>query len=976
MKSKRKLISIFLVSAIMSTFLATPSFAYDSGSDAWKNQVIMTIEEAKYKSCETDDQNINGNNSANSNDITRFQYDLDNTTNQGIYHGSGFFGGDLVGADQKVTHLKDLGITTALLYPIMQSDKNDFFGNLPTGYGITDWTVIDSNFRGAGQAPTDYSSYTNLVNDLHSPLVGGYRVNAMQDLSFSIAGFENPWFKPITSASNIDNFRRWDPITTSNNICGASGWSTFDTRLFFDLSSYYNEDVFSHDSNRADGNMGGTGYTYPSELVGNSVWAYFGYNNSVGFQFGSKLNGNNNAVKGSSSSTTTMTVPSSKYATVCVAAAADTANQSVTFRVNYSDATYTDNAVTVSRWDPPSAPSSYLVKFAHKHSSSADVSSPVYMYYYQLKLDPTKTVSSIALLSSSGAAKTHIFGISGFPIASPIKADLSSYYNEDAISWDANRGNGAIVNCGGLFPVESAGTMGALDTSAVANFYPNGQDLTNFAIGPRADGRYNEIKCTGQTITIPNTRYHEFRIAVFGMVGDQNNQNFVVHYTDGSSTTTTLNIKDWCASQVTGDVVVHSANHIHNYVGGTWIDDTTWQPKIWGYKLNADWTKTADSIILPNNVNVHVFAIDPVIKLDSSWGMPIVDHTNGMAGNTATFNYLWNNVVKFWMDKGLDGVRIDSVQNFRPSYWQTVINNSGFFKSTYPNAKIFGEAAVVMPSRSDPSGAPLPWQLSRYNYTNAAGGVNFDGVYDFDISDTIRSTFAQDVSATLDSYALINQSINLDNNYDSPWNQVAFFNVYENYPFFDLINKTTYPTYASWLPKIKLAAAYLFTINRIPLLFSGNEYLLEYGQGAAVGSDARKPGYLFTTAVTGDSTYQDNYAYMKALVAMRKNNPALISAEKMTSAKWIKQGATLFGFIRQQSGSPSIVAMFNNSSSTVSQFDTTLPAGVTGSNNYNFVLKSGSIYGATDSTVSWPNSSTLRISSMQPWEVKIIKINP
>jgi hypothetical protein len=53
-----------------------------------------------------------------------------------------------------------------------------------------------------------------------------------------------------------------------------------------------------------------------------------------------------------------------------------------------------------------------------------------------------------------------------------------------------------------------------------------------------------------------------------------------------------------------------------------------------------------------------------------------------------------------------------------------------------------------------------------------------------------------------------------------------------------------------------------------------------------------------------------------------------------------------------------------------------LPAGLTGHDAYNYIRKNpDGTYGGRDQTVSWPSPRTVRISAMQPWEAKLIRIS-
>ena len=141
------------------------------------------------------------------------------------------------------------------------------------------------------------------------------------------------------------------------------------------------------------------------------------------------------------------------------------------------------------------------------------------------------------------------------------------------------------------------------------------------------------------------------------------------------------------------------------------------------------------------------------------------------------------------------------------------------------------------------------------------------------------------------------------------------------------------------------------------------------------GSNASKPGYLFSDEVQKDPLLQDNYEYMKALIKMRKETPALSSKERMTNQKWVLKGHNVFGFIRQEEGESPVIAVFNNSEEPANPFAIFLPSQIEGDNNWNFIKKdSKGSYGAADSDVEWTDKNVMKISNMEPWEAKIIKI--
>jgi VCBS repeat-containing protein len=957
---------------------------------AWKDQVIMTIELNKYAGPEAAGD-LDGTNDATSDEIQRFQYSLDETSNQGnnqagtgSYLGYGLFGGDLVGFDNQVSHLKDFGITTVVIYPVVQVDKMDFFGYLPTNYAATDFETIDANFRGAGRAATDFTAYSQLISDLHDTSIGGYSVNVLQDMGMSLIGLEHPWFNPQEASSNIASFRLWDANTYSNNVASQqnSGPTSFGDALLFDISATSNVKAFSHSDDMTTANFDGSGNSYPAEASGFSISGPVGYSNYLSFMLGVKLKGVNNATAGSASSNVVFNLsPTGTMGGITVALAAVGAAASVTFRVKYSDGSQTDTVATIPTWtetngsvtDPQTQGATLvqLTSFPTMNAPSGSTSTTTYIYGLSLAIDPIKTATCVTLLGSPGAAATRVLAISGLPVVMPMRLQLP--YNERGFTPETSP-NGNLNNSGLLFPIRPVANSPypRYLTTTLSATWPSSDEPQNtrFAVGPLAGTASNVLQATGQQLTVTQSTYHRFRIAAFATGSDQT-ATFSINYSDGSSDTATITVKAMTDTPASSDIVVHQADHVLREQSGKWVADTTVQPVIFGYELTGNATKETTSLTLPDNANVHIAAVNPLVLIDNNYGFAVMDPTNGMASDTGTYAY-YQSVLALWLQQGgADGFRIDSAQNYDPSYFKTLIND--WFGPTYPGLWMLGEAAVAEPSAEDPNQEPLPWQLDSWDYTNPSAGVNFTGIYDFGLADALRNCFGTGKPALTGQFSLISQSIYWDSQFEQPWNQLAFFDVYENFPFLWIAKNSTY---AENLPLLRLAAAFVFTINRIPMLFSGNEYLLIYGASAPPGDLARRPGYLFSSDVTGNSTYQDNYAYMQTLLSMRLGSDALRSEETLTSSSWVLQADTTFGFVRQGNGGI-VLALFNNQESSASSVTVNLPSGVSGNQGvYNYILANADgSYGGNDSDVSWNSATQVQISQMGPYEAKIIQVS-
>lgn len=997
-----------VLSQLPSRLLASPAAAASSGpTGVWKDQVIMTIEWGKFAGPEADGD-LSGTNNATTDEIQRFQYSLDEASNQGnneagtgSYQGFGLLGGDLVGMDNHVSHIKDIGVTTVVLYPVVQVDKLNFFQYLPTNYSPVDFEQLDPNARGAGVGPNDFTNYQKVIADLHDTSIGGYRVNVLQDLAMSGIGYEHPWFSATEGINYAYRFRLWDPNTYSNNVASQNngGPTTFQDYTFIDISATFNLAAFTHSSGVTTGNFDGNGNTYPAEPTGYGFSQAIGYSNYLNFLLGEKLIGLNNATAGSSSAATVFDLGTTCHmAGIVVALAAVGAAASVTFRTTYTDNSYTDTVATIPTWDEPNGTVSdpttqgatmvQLANFSTMNTPSGPVSTPTYIYGLSLAIDPTKVPSSVTLVASSGAADTRVLAITALPLQVPSRVNVT--YNERGFTDEINP-NGNLNNANILFPIRPAphSLYPRYLTSTLMGVWaattpPSGPANTRFAAGPLFQGTENNVvQALGQKISFTTMQYHGFRIAAFATNADQT-VDFQINYTDGTHDTTTVTVKCLTDAPTSSDVVVHEADHALRYKNGSWQPDNSTQLYIFGYELVGNFAKETSSITLPNNPNVHLVGLNPLVLIDNGDGAPISDPTNGMGNDSGTYAYFLS-VMAFWLTQGgADGYRIDSAQNFYPSYFKTMIND--WYFTNYPNNWMLGEAAVAEPNNEKPNEAPLPWQLRRWQYTNPADGVNFTGVYDFGLSDALRNCFALGVGAltgvayspggpSLESWfwSLVKQSIYWDGQFSEPWNQLAFFDVYENYPFLWIAHNSNYHDN---LPLLRLAEAFVFSINRIPMLFSGNEYAVIYGAGAQPGDIARAPGYLFSDDVTGNSVYQDNFTYLKALIQMRIGSEALRSEEKMTNSNWVLQGEWTFGFVRQGSGEI-VLALFNNQDVAAGSFTVNLPSGVTGAEGvFNYALKnSNGTYGGNDPDVTWNSSSQAKIAQMAPYEAKIIKVS-
>jgi hypothetical protein len=174
------------------------------------------------------------------------------------------------------------------------------------------------------------------------------------------------------------------------------------------------------------------------------------------------------------------------------------------------------------------------------------------------------------------------------------QVDLSAAMNKVGIT-----ANGATFT-GGLDGVGNALSSALLGTSQAWNG-------ANFTIG--AAGSNNVVQANGQTITLPAGQDSKVELLASAVDGNQAGQVFVIHYTDGTSTSITQSMSDWFTPQsYSGESLAVTSVYRNTSAGGA--DNRTFY--VYGYVLNVDSSKTISSITLPTNQHVDVVAIDTV----------------------------------------------------------------------------------------------------------------------------------------------------------------------------------------------------------------------------------------------------------------------------------------------------------------------------------------------------------------------------
>ena len=150
------------MSAAMFTTLALPLAFNDARR--WEDEIVYVVIIEKFFDGDP------------ANDLMRGRF----FEKRGSYEG-GFWGGDLKGVIAKLDDLTDLGITSLLLYPVMQNDESPVGKFLPTGYRPKDYEHVDRNFG-------DNATLRSLVDAAHAR-----DMHVILDMPLAMPGFEHPF---------------------------------------------------------------------------------------------------------------------------------------------------------------------------------------------------------------------------------------------------------------------------------------------------------------------------------------------------------------------------------------------------------------------------------------------------------------------------------------------------------------------------------------------------------------------------------------------------------------------------------------------------------------------------------------------------------------------------------------------------------------------------------------------------------------
>jgi hypothetical protein len=168
--------------------------------------------------------------------------------------------------------------------------------------------------------------------------------------------------------------------------------------------------------------------------------------------------------------------------------------------------------------------------------------------------------------------------------------NLAPFYNVPGIVADSSTFTTGGLDGGGR--AYSAALLGPLQ---IVNGTP-------FTFGPA--NTFDAV--SSATVPLPSGHYATLSLLANGVNGNQTAQTFVVTYTDGTTSTFTQNLSDWCTPQTNpGESRAIAMNYRNNSTG---TRDSR-LVALYGYTFPLASGKTLSSITLPKNRNVVVLAM-------------------------------------------------------------------------------------------------------------------------------------------------------------------------------------------------------------------------------------------------------------------------------------------------------------------------------------------------------------------------------
>jgi len=273
-------------------------------------------------------------------------------------------------------------------------------------------------------------------------------------------------------------------------------------------------------------------------------------------------------------SNVTIPVPASaSFSTLKILGFAVNSSQAAqTFTVHYTNGTTSTATQSISDWCNPQSYTgeTTVATMAYRNTSAGgENTTACYVYGYTIAVNSSLIVSGITL-----PANNSVIVLAVQPLALP--------YNVYAIY-----PNGTDFENGGADGYGHALSPTLLGASQVFNG-------TTFTYGPSSQlDAFNNV-----TIPLAPGSFSSLNLLGFAIGGSETSQTFKVNYTNGTYSTSTQNISDWCSPQgYSGETQVVTMSYLNTGTGGEYSGPCY----VYGYTIPVTSSLTVSSITLPSD---------------------------------------------------------------------------------------------------------------------------------------------------------------------------------------------------------------------------------------------------------------------------------------------------------------------------------------------------------------------------------------
>ena len=488
--------------------------------------------------------------------------------------------------------------------PKVQAAKQIWIDSLDSRI-VTPATPVTTTYRGTisggrnrGSVTGTYDSVTNrgtatikltmptLYNVRNQVITVGYSVGADNRVQIeSLKGIAASRFRwDVTCRELGDDRGLFGTVTVIQPKLGTSATAT--------ISANAGVGIVTDGTPFTGGGFDGDGNAYSWEALGSSSTLPW---NGVTFALGSPNKPNVIHAAGQ-----VIAVPQGDYNVLSVAGAAANGpqiNQNITL-------TFTDNSTLLisqsfSDWGNPEGYSHESIVSTQSYRDTASGGTNQfynYVYGYSYTLPTQKTLQSITLPTNAN------LGFFDLQMSKATSVDLSTQYTR----WGIANGKGNVST-------NNSGFDGH------GNYYYSG-DLkptiawsgATFAFGAALTAS-NFVQAQGQSIDLPQGDYSWLYLAGAAANGSQQNQQFTLTFSDGSTAVWTQSFSDWCQPLFfSGESIIQTQMGLVTYHKGT-VSPTggpgqssvvkSQANSVYGYAYQIPAGKTLVSVTLPNNSN-------------------------------------------------------------------------------------------------------------------------------------------------------------------------------------------------------------------------------------------------------------------------------------------------------------------------------------------------------------------------------------